>query len=180
MSDITPPPEAEVAKGLRAAQAAAPTGVTSVDPEQLMAMIEALQGRLGALEAERAAGQPAPVVSTAESLRDLLRVHAAHYPQTDHGDVLRLADDAVDAAKNSLESGDGGILHQLADKLVRAMKKVDPGPGDHHYFRQAMGFADVHLHDAADQLKPRPDRAPAAEVTSSQPPARVIEGSVTG
>jgi hypothetical protein len=177
---ITPPDEQEIAAGLAAQQANGPAGITDVDVKALLAGIQALQARVDALESEKASGAGIPVVGTAEALRDLVATHAVHNPGTDHGDVIRLADDVVDAARNAADSGDSGIVHELAGKLVRALRKVDPGPGDHHYFRQAMGFAEVHLPDAADQLVKKPARQPAAEVGSSQPPATVVQGSVTG
>jgi hypothetical protein len=174
-----PPSEADVAAGLAAAQAGAPRGVTQVDVDALMGMIQGLQDQLNSLQAEKDAGDSAPVLGTASSLRDLIKVHAAHNPGTDHADVLRLADDAVDAATNAQDSGDGSIVGDIAGKIARALHRVHPGPGDHHYFRQALGFAEVHLPDAAAQLRPRPPQA-AAAITSDRAPATVVQGSVTG
>jgi hypothetical protein len=173
-----PPPEAEVAAGLAVKQSAAPAGVTEVDIEQLMAAMKAMQARVDALEAEKAAGNAAPVKGNAEVMRELLRVHAAHNPGTDHGDVLRLADDMVDAAGNAAETGDAGIIHELAGKMERALTRVHPGPGDHSYFAQALDFAKYHMHDSADQLTRKPPPAPA--IGSDRPPAQVVQGNVTG
>ena len=170
---ITLPPETEVA----ASAAAAGADPTSVDVTKLLAGIQALQNRVASLEKEKASGAAIPVQSTAETLRDLVKTHAAHNPGRDFSDVLRLSDDAVDAAANAAESGDGAPVTSIAGKIARALKKVHPGPGDHHYFRQALDFAEVHLPDAADSLEPV-SKAPA--VTSAQPPAKVISGSVTG
>lgn len=175
---VSPPDEQELAAGLAARQAGAPAGLTEVDVTALLAGIKALQDRVDALEAEKAAGAGTPVVATAETLRDLLRTHAAHNPGLDHSDVLRLADDAADAAGNAAESGDGTELGKITGKLERAMRRVDPGPGDHHWYRQALGFIEVHLPEAAAALVPRPKAAPA--VTSDRPPAQVVQGSVTG
>lgn len=174
------PSEAEMAAGLAAKQSAAPSGVTDVDAAQLLAIIQQLQARVDSLEDDKAKGTPAPVVGTAETIRDLLKVHAAHNPQTDHAPVLALADDAVDAAGNALESGDGGELRKIGDRLVRAIRKIHPGPGDHHYLNQALGFAEDHLPDAIDSLQPKRERTPAAALGSDRAPARVISGSVTG
>lgn len=174
------PSEQDLAAGLAARQDSAPAGVTQVDVDSLMGLIQGLQNRLDQLQADKDAGDSAPVLGTANSLRDLIKVHAAHNPATDHGDVLRLADDAVDAATNAQDSGDGSIVSDIAGKIVRALHRVHPGPGDHHYFRQALGFAEVHLPDAAAQLKPRPQQAPAGEIGSDRAPATVVQGSVTG
>jgi hypothetical protein len=170
---IIPPAEETMA----AQAVAAGADPTSVDVNKLLAGIQALQDRVQALEAEKASGAAIPVQGTAATLRDLIKTHAAHNPGRDFSDVLRLSDDAVDAAANAASSGDGAPVTSIAAKLARALKKVHPGPGDHHYFRQALDFAEVHLPDAADGLTPQ-NNAPA--VTSSQPPAKVISGSVTG
>jgi hypothetical protein len=177
---VDPPSEADIAAGLAAKQAAGPAGITEVDVGKLLAGIEALQARVDSLESERAAGAAVPVVGTAEAMRDLIATHAAHNPGGDYGDLLRLADDAVDAAGNAADSGDAGPVTEIAAKIVRALNKVHPGGGDHHYFRQALGFAEVHLPDAAGQLVKKPARQPVAAVTSQQPPATVVQGSVTG
>jgi hypothetical protein len=177
---ISPPGEAEVAAGLAARQAAGPAGLTGADVKQLLAGIQALQDRVNTLEQEKAAGAAVPVQETAQALRDLVATHAAHNPGTSHADALRLADDVVDAAKNAADSGDPAHVISIAGKLDRALMKVHPGPGDHHYFAQALGFVRVHLIDAAEALAPRPAQAPAAEVGSGRPPAKVTAGSVTG
>lgn len=168
-----PPPEAQVAADLAARQAAAPGGITETDVSKLLEGMAAMQERLDALEAERAAGTAPAAVATAEALRDIIRTHASQ-SSADHGDVLRLADDAVEAAGNAAESGDGSQLHVIAGKIARALARVDPGAGDHHWYRQAVGFAGVHLPDAADQLVPK-RTAPA-----DQAPAGAITGSVVG
>lgn len=175
---VSPPPESQVAAQLAARQSAAPAGITEVNVDKLLAGIAALQARVESLEAEKAAGNAAPVKGNAEVMRDLIKVHAAHNPATDHGDVLRLADDLVDAAGNAAESGDGGIIHELAQKMERALLRVHPGPGDHSYFGQALDFAKYHMHDAADQLVRKPP--PAVAIGSDRPPATVVQGNVTG
>src|ERR1700748_565403 len=103
---MAPPDEADVAANLGAAQSATPGRLTAVTPDVLMGMIQQLQQRLDDMEAERSAGQVAPVLGTAEVIRDLLTAHANHNPATDHAGIGRLADDLVDAAKNELDSGD--------------------------------------------------------------------------
>jgi hypothetical protein len=174
---VTPPPEADMAAAAKEAGA----DPTTVDVTKLLAGIQAqqaaMQKRIDELLAEKASGAAVPVQSAAENLRDLVQAHARHTRGPDFSDVLRLSDDAVDAASNAASSGDGGAVTSIAAKLTRALKKVHPGPGDHHYFKQALDFAEVHLPDAADGLTPQ---ANVPAVTSSQPPAKVISGSVTG
>jgi hypothetical protein len=173
-----PPDEAQVAADLAAKQAAAPAGVTSVDVGQLFAAMKAMQGQIDQLLAEKQASAAVPVVGVATDLRDLVTQHAAHTPGRDHGDVLRLADDIVDAAANAAQTGDGSILHDLAGKMARALKKVHPGPhGDLHYIAQAADFATDHLPEAAARLVPL-TRAPA--LASDRAPVPVVQGSVTG
>ena len=175
---VSPPSEAEVAAGLAAKQAAGPQGVTDVDVAKLFAMIGAQQKQLDQLLAERAASSSEPVLNNAVSLRDLIAVHATHTPGTDHSAVLRLADDAVDAARNAAGSGDGSLVTQISQKIARALHKVHPGPGENHYFRQALGLAEVHLPDSAAELVA--PVVPAVALTSGRSPATVVAGSVTG
>lgn len=177
-SSVTPPSEQEVAADLAAKQAGAPAGLTDVDVNALLAGIKMLQDRVDALEAEKASGAAIPVVNTAEALRDLIATHAAHTPGTDHTDLLRLADDAVDAARNAADSGDGSIVTQLSNRISRALQRVHPGPGTHHWFHQAAGFADVHLPDAAAQLVPKSKAS--YSLGSAQGSVPVVQGSVTG
>jgi predicted nucleic acid-binding protein len=163
---------------LAARQAAAPAGITDVDANKLLAAMQRMQAQIDQLQAEKAAGLGVPVITNAELMRALLKTHAAHYLGTDHTDVLRLADDTVDAAKNAAESGDGSILTQLAGKMERALKKVNPGPGDFTYFQQARDFATDHIPEAAAQLVPVPQTS--AALASSGAATPVIQGSVTG
>ena len=172
------PPEQDIASELAARQAAHPAGITDVDIPAMLAMIQGLQARVDSMEADRAAGNAPPVKATAETIRDLLTAHANHNPGADFTAVKGLADDLVDAAGNAADSGDGAALTAVAGKLERAVAKVHPGPGDHHYLTQALGFIRDHLPDVVDRLVP-PVR-PAAAVGSGRAPAKVIAGSVTG
>lgn len=172
---VSPPAETEVAK----AAVAGGLGATEVDVAALLAGIQALQERVQALEKEKASGAALPVIATAETLRDLIKTHVAHNPGSDHAALLGLADDAVDAAGNAVTSGDGAILTGLAGKIEKALNRIHPGPGDHHYFRQALDFAAVHLPDAAGNLVKQP-AVLAPSLTSDRPPAKVIEGNITG
>jgi len=174
---VAPPAPEQVA----VQAAASGLGATSVDVGELEKLIEArVAAAVAASMASAARAQNAPVVqSTAETMRDLIATHASQNPGRDHSEVLGLADDAVEAAKNAVGSGDGSYVTKIAAKLERALRKVHPGPGDHHYFGQALDFASVHLPDAADQLEP-PAPQSAGAVASSQAPAKVIEGNVTG
>ena len=171
----TLPPESAVAAGA----AASGLGATEVDVDKLLAGINSLQARVAALEAEKAAGRGMPLVGAAESLRDLFTTHAKHNPQTDLSTGTRLADDVVDAAGNAVKAGDVSVLRSVTEKMARYLKRVDPGPGDHHYFRQAVHFAEAHLPDAMDRYTPSAPSA-AAAVGSPRGSVPVISGSVTG
>ena len=171
----TLPPETDVA----AAASASGLGATEVDVNKLMAFIAGLQQRVESLEAEKAAGRGMPLVGAAESLRDLFTTHAKHNPGQDLADGKRLADDVVDAAGNAVKSGDVSSLRSVTEKMARYLKRIDPGPGDHHYFRQAVHFAEAHLPDAMDRYTP-PQAPAAAAVSSPRGSVPVISGSVTG
>jgi len=117
------------------------------------------------------------LISASAAARDLIAHHFEFHPKKD--ELVRLADDLVDAARNSVDSGDAGPARQVAAKLERRLNFFHPGPGDHHYFRQALGLVSVHVPDAADTIgDAQPTAAPA--VASGKPPARVLEGSVVG
>lgn len=147
-----------------------------VDTQAMIrALVEAEVKRLMAQQT-RPEGEHA-LVSDAAAARELIAKHFEFHPKKD--ELLRLADDLTDAAKNSVASGDSGPTRQLAARLERRLGFFHPGPGDHHYFRQALGLLQVHMPDHADTItEPAPSDAPA--VTSAQAPARVLQGSVTG
>lgn len=174
--DIT---EEELAARAAAAQAAAGSslGATGVDTAQLLAAIRQMQARVETLEAEKRAGSAPALVSTAESLRDLLKLHAAGDPA--HADVLRYADDLVDAATNTVTSGDTGPVISIGAKIWKWLRRNHPGPGENAYYRQAVDFAGPHLEDAVDAFEP-PVRSAAPALGSSRPPAQVVQGNVTG
>lgn len=176
-------PDADVAAQLAAGQAAAGVsmGGTYVDEDALRAVIEQ-QVRAAVTAALRAAGAEPPgepLVNTATALRNLLKTHASMAPGTDHTTALGLADDLVDAAGNAVESGDVSHVEKIAARLVTWLERLGhPGPGDFHYHRQALDFAKYHVPDAAGKVQP--PAPPMAPLTSTRPPAKVLEGSVTG
>lgn len=171
--------EAELGAKIAAEQAQAGIGTTQVDANALLAEIKAMQARLAQLEAEKATTTAPALVNTAESLRNLLGEHALRTLAGDYAPVLALADDAVDAARNAVTSGDVTYVRQIGDRIARWMRSHAPHPGENHYWRQALDFAEHHLPDAADNHKPSP--APAAgAITTDKAPAAVIPGSVTG
>lgn len=117
------------------------------------------------------------LVGASVAARELIAHHFEFHPKKD--ELLRLSDDLIDSARNSVESGDTGPTRQVAAKLERRLNFFHPGPGDHHYFRQALGLVAVHVPDAADTItEAQPSNAPAVE--SGQPAAKVLQGSVTG
>ncbi len=176
---------AELAARLAAGQQAAalPVGAASdaPDPAHLLAMIQELQSKYQQLEAEKRTAGAEPLISTAESFRNALADHVSGKTTggTDpgkHAEIQGLADDLLDAAHNAVTSGDGNPVVKIAQRIERALRRIHPGPGDHHYFRQAESFiADVP--DLADQVAP-PTTFPA--VGTSRAPAKVVQGSVTG
>lgn len=174
-ANLAPPVAASLPPTATAVVASGATA-TEADVAAMLAQMKRMQDQLDALQAERAARNAPALVSTAEALRDQLRVHASGISGAtgDHTRALSLADDAVDAANNAISSGDVGPLRTLTDRLVRALEAVHPGPGDHHYFAQALGMAKVHLHNAMDDFTA--DQKPAAPA----PSGKVLEGSVTG
>lgn len=172
---------AQLAEGQ--AQAGQPVGAApdAPDPAQLLAMIQDLQERYQRLEEEKRTAGAEPLISTAESFRDAIAHHASGkttggQDPDRHAELTGLADDLVDAAHNSVASGDGGPVLALGRRIEAALRRAHPGPGDHHYFRQAQGFA-ADVPDLADQLAPP---TTFAAVGSSRAPAKVVQGSVTG
>jgi hypothetical protein len=145
---------------------------------QMQAQMLALAAEVTRLKQGQAGDGAHPLVGTAASIRDMLAVHYDHNPGAAGAPVLRLADDVVDASKNAVESGDVSVVRDLGARLVRALKRNHPGPGDHHWFTQALDFASNHLPEAADTVgAPAPSGAPAL---GGAAPAPVVAGSVTG
>ena len=171
--DVSRTPDADLGGELahRQAQAGQPIGSTSTDPDALLKMIQGLQARLDASEAQRKADNAPPLVGIAASVRDNLQAHAAANPGTDHTKALGLAGDLVDAAKNAAESLSGGLVAKLAARLTTALGEVDPGPGDHHWYRQALDFLGAHLakglQDLEDQADTQGGTKPAGPVTQA-------------
>ena len=183
-SGVQPPPVGYTLPGDTAQHAAAGGALpTEVDVPALLAQMQAQQDAMSNEIARlKAAGGPQgdhPLIGVALQARDQLAAHFSHdATTTDSSKVMRLADDLVDAAGNAVESGDPGPARTVGDKLLRALARVNPGPGDHHYYAQAVGFIRDHFPDAADTITEPAPKAKAA-VGGGQP-ARVVAGSVTG
>jgi hypothetical protein len=176
-------PDDQVAAQLAAGQAAAgqAMGGTVVDEDAIRAYIESMvrQQVTAALRAAGAEPPGEPLVNTAVSLRNLLKTHASMSPGTDHTAALGLADDLVEAAESAVKSGDVTYVGKIAARLVTWLERLGhPGPGDFHYHRQALDFAKYHIPDAAENVHPPVQSA--GLLTSTKPPAKVLEGSVTG
>jgi hypothetical protein len=176
-------PDDQVAAQLAAGQAAAgqAMGGTVVDEDAIRAYIESMvrQQVTAALRAAGAEPPGEPLVKTATSLRNLLKTHASMSPGTDHTAALGLADDLVEAAESAVKSGDVTYVGKIAARLVTWLERLGhPGPGDFHYHRQALDFAKYHIPDAAENVHPPVQSA--GLLTSTKPPAKVLEGSVTG
>ena len=191
MSEYTPDQLAAAQAAAQAAPAPVPTGPDPVaaqaaggsayeaDIEALKAVLAAQQARLDALENERRAQNMPPLVSTVQALRDLLDAHANMSGLTVPDVLVRLADDAVAAAKDAVSSGDVSFLRDIAGKIAAGLKRIHPGGGDHPFYRQAVDFANDHIPEACDQVTiPVVSQAPA--LGSSQAPAVVVAGSRVG
>jgi hypothetical protein len=159
---------------------------TIADVSAILAQMQAQQTAMAAeIQRLRAGQRPSglhPVIGAANSLKTLLATHFdSGGGRGDKDTVLRLADDVADAASNAFESGETGPLRDLGSKMERALKRIDPGPGENPYYRQAVAFASVHLPDAADTITgPNPDAAPKPAPVSGGAPVNVLQGSVTG
>ena len=171
-----------------------PPPATAADPADMAAKlsgstpfevdVEAMIKAAVAAEVKRIMAQQQPsdgehaLIGNSVQARDLIAHHYEFSPRKD--ELVRLADDLVDASKNAVDSGDTGPARSVAAKLERRLNAFNPGPGDHHYFRQALGLVSLHIPDAADTITEAKPNYNAPAVSSSQPPARVLQGSVTG
>jgi hypothetical protein len=157
---------------------------TEVDVPALLAQMQAQQAAMAAEIARLRAGQAPqgvhPLILAAQDARGLIAAHIDMGGGRNSGpDLLRLADDTVDAAHNAVASGDTGPVRAIAQRLERALKRVHPGAGDHHYFTQAMYMVGDNIPSFADEVTaPSPSSAPA--LTSDRGSVPVIAGSVTG
>lgn len=155
---------------------------TEVDVAALLRQMQAQQDELTRQVAQLRAGQPAqgehPLVSTATAARDLIGQHFDRGGKGDRAMIGRLADDLVDASGNAVESGDPSAARDVAAKLTKELNRVHPGPGDHHYFTNALALVGYHYGNAADTVtEAKPSNRPSV---SGGAPAKVIAGSVTG
>jgi hypothetical protein len=124
---------ADLGQQVAAGVASSTPGVTSVDAAQLLALVQQMQARLEAVEAERAAekreGLPS-IVAQAE----LIYAHLAHRNSAlagagDLADITDRAAGLVDAARSAAASGDASeaviLAGALARRLSRASAPVD-------------------------------------------------------
>ena len=170
-AQVQPPP-------LGTALGAVPPGAsaTEVDVAALMARMDAMAAQLKAMQDAAGVSGEHNLIGAAVAAKGLIGQHFEFHPKG--AELGRLADDLIDAARNSVASGDTGPARAVADKLRRKLEFWNPGPGDNHYFRQALGLVTVHVPDAADTITgPDPSAAPAI---SGGAPAKVVAGSVTG
>jgi hypothetical protein len=161
---------------------AASASATEVDVTALLAQLQAQQDALTAEVARMRAGRAPegehPLIATAAAARGLIAEHFDRGYKGDKAMVLRLADDLTDAAGNAVTSGDTSAVRQVARRLEVELNRIHPGPGDHHYFSNALALTGYHLPLAADTITaPRPSNAPAV---SGGAPVKVVAGSVTG
>lgn len=162
--------EEQMAADLQARQAAAPTGITDVDPQVLLAAIAQLQQQMAALQAEKGASGKPPLLSVTDALTEFVGHLYADTP----GHQLAL--DMADAAANAVQSGDGLAVEKLGVKLEKWLTRHAPAPGENYHYRQALDLVRHHLADQLEVLQP-----PVKPLTpvSGGAPARVVPGSVT-
>ena len=149
---------------------------TEVDVAALMARMDAMAAQLKAMQDAAGVSGEHALIGAAVAAKGLIAQHFEFHPKG--AELGRLADDLIDAARNSVASGDTGPARTVADKLRRKLEFWNPGPGDHHYFRQALGLVSVHVPDAADTVT-GPAQPPAPAIGGAAP-ATVVAGSVTG
>jgi len=155
---------------------------TEVDVPALLAQMQAQQEALAA-EVARLRGSQAPqgehaLVSTATAARELIATHFDRGYKGDGPKILRLADDLVDASGNAVSSGDTAAARKVARQLETELNRVHPGPGDHHYFKNALALVGYHYPIAADTVtEAQPSNAPAV---AGAPAPKIVAGSVTG
>ena len=171
---------------------AAATGIPTIaDVEALVTKMQTemearLAQRTATLEAEIArlkSGQAPtgihPLIGSATALKNLVEEHLGPVGVRGKDDLMRLLDDVVDAASNAFDSGDTTTIVSLAGKAAKALERINPGPGEHAMYRQAVHFATTHIPDAAETITgPNPNR-PVAQVSGGAP-VQVVAGSVTG
>lgn len=146
---------------------------------QMQDQMAAMQAQIAQLRAGQQPDGAHPASGTAQQVLELLKIHFAHNPHADGAAVLGAAEDLLDAAGNAVDSGDVSVARELATRFERILQRNHPGPGQHFYYNQAVDMAANHVHDALDLIT-GPAPRPAAAVSSSQPPVKVISGSVTG
>jgi hypothetical protein len=161
----------QVAQGV----AASPQGITSVDPEQLLAIVQQLQQQVQDMADERAAEKTAHlpgVVQVAKSILDDLTLRDSAL-----GSNSRVLEPAVakakalaDAASAAADSGDITELvtlgRALESHLARGANAANSA--DISYMQQLGG---EDLPEAAATM-PKPARVPAAAQPSQATPAR--------
>lgn len=172
------PDEAAIAAQLQAEAAAGNTGQTETDVNlviaQLQATVAGLTQQMASLQADAVKGGVHPLLATAK----MLRHHLADAEHRDsHAPAIQLADDLVDAAGNAVQSGNLEHVTGILKRLDRWSQRNPVPPGESYHARQAHQIIGWHLPDQVDAFVPAPR---AAGIASSQPPARVVAGSVTG
>ena len=179
---VQPPPLGTGPGEDQMAEKASAASATEVDVAALLAQLQAQQAAM-AEEIARLRGAQAPegehpLVSTAAAARELIATHFDRGYKGDAAAIGRLADDLVDASGNAISSGDTAAARKIARQLEVELSRVHPGPGDHHYFKNALALVGYHYPIAADTVtEAQPSNAPAV---SGAPAPKIVAGSVTG
>lgn len=153
-------------------------GTTDIDVEGLLRaalqQLNAQQQQINSLLASQGPRGPHPLASVAR----MLRHHLADGEHRDaHQPAVQLADDLVDASANAVQSGDLTSVRKISAGLLRWLDRNPVPPGDSYHHRQAADIIRWHLPDQVDAFVPAPSQP---GIGSSQAPARVVPGSVTG
>jgi hypothetical protein len=162
---------------------AAGAAVTHVDTDELLAYIRDLQGRVEAVEAERAAekkaGVPSVVAWAEQIASDLAGRHAALSANKVLGPAVEKAGKLVEIARAAAESGDGTALAAAAQALSGHLGRVASAASsaDISYAQQ---IAAEHLPDAIAELKAPPPSMLQGQVVSRRdaPPPRRLYSPV--
>jgi hypothetical protein len=177
-AQVQPPPLGTGPDSINASGASATEVDVAALLKQLQAQQAAMADEIARLRGSQAPAGEHPLVSTAAAARELIATHFDRGYKGDGAAIGRLADDLVDASSNAVSSGDTGPARQVAKKLEVALNRVHPGPGDHHYFKNALALVGYHYPIAADTVtEAQPTGAPAV---AGGAPAKVVAGSVTG
>lgn len=152
------------------AAAQAGSGVTEADINAIMAQLANVQAQLDAQAAAAKKAAPDALTSSVNALKTYAERHS-------DSTLMPLIADAGEAALNA-KPGNTDALANIVDKIVAHLKRHPAGPGDQTHYNNLLDTAQYHIPDVIDTVNAS---APAGTaLASSQPPAKVVAGSVVG